>query len=53
MTHSTDTVVDFLEIETTARALRAQATREMVLAVKAWVHRKFSSNTTTAAHNAA
>ncbi|RPE71774.1 hypothetical protein EDD53_0902 [Pacificibacter maritimus] len=53
MTNTKFETLDVYEIEAQARALRAQASREMFVAAKAWVARKLSFGTTSAAHNAA
>lgn len=53
MTNANLNHIDIVAIEARARALRAQAAREMVSAVSTWVRRQFTFGTSTAAQGAA
>lgn len=53
MTNEKLTHIDIVAIEAHARALRAQAARDMAVALSTWVRRQFTFGTANTAQNAA
>jgi hypothetical protein len=53
MTNANLTHIDIVAIEARARALRAQAARDMVTVMSKWVRRQFSFGTANPAQNPA
>lgn len=53
MTNANMTHIDIIAIESRARALRAEAARDMVSSVSKWVRRQFTFGASTSVQNAA